>query len=290
MTTLVFGVEGLTCADCAARLERTLQRDAGVRDVAVSVMAGSASVTTKDAGADDDAKQALAQRLAAAAAPLGFRMTLQTNRDAASLTLDVLTPSTGAALAALAALRGVRTVESAGAHGALHTAVTVKYDPAAVGARRLLAAFPPAARAAVCTHVADTAELRRHRLRLAAAAVLTVATIVLQYGIPHGVGAYDAAFSGALTARLLVLWILATVAGAVFGWPLLRAAAAAAWYSRTMTMDTLVSTSSGVAYVYAVALIVSSWAGHSVEGACTSMVQQRRCAIPFTLHQPIPML
>lgn len=267
MSTLVFGVEGLTCADCAARLERALQRDAGVRDVAVSLMAGTATVTTKDGGADDSATRALAQRLVAVAAPLGFPITLQTNRDAASLTLDVLTASMGATVAALVALRGVRKVESAGAHGALHTAVVVKYDPAAVGARRLLAACPPAARAAVCTHVADTAELRRHRLRLAAAAFLTVATIVLQYGIPRDVGAYDAAFSGVLTARLLVLWTLATAAGAVFGWPLLRAAAAAAWYSRTMTMDTLVSTSSGVAYVYAVALIVASWTGRAVEGA-----------------------
>lgn len=278
---LVFRVEGLTCADCAARLERALRRDEGVRDVTVSLMAGKVAVVPRDGGGDEGAA-ALVARLVAVAGPLGFPLTLQAHRDAAVLTLDVLAAFLSTARAALAAVPGVREVEHAGLRGALHAAITVKYDPAIVGARAILSACPPAACGAVCTHAGNTVDLRRHRARLAGAAVLALAAILLQYGIPRGVGTYDAAFAGVLTARILALWLLATMAAIVFGWPLARAAAAAGWHSRTMTMDTLVTTSSGVAYLYGVALLVAAWTGASVEGmlrACVSAQLTRRpCA------------
>ena len=127
--------------------------------------------------------------------------------------------------------------------------------------------------------LAQAGRYGQHSMRLAAALAVTVITIVLQYGIPHGLGQYDAVLFGVLSARVLVMWLLATSAGIVFGWPLLRSAVSAAWFFRTMTMDTLVSISSGVAYLYATSLVLTSWAGASVQGGSSGC--PFHCALKF---------
>lgn len=268
-STLHFTVLGLTCADCAVQLERAVLQVDGVRTISISVMTGTASVVAN--AVSEDELQALADRLGGIAAPLGFTMARAAAAEDASITFDIVGgEATNAAADALRAVPGVHTVKylAGGVHGRLG-ALSVAYDPKVVGARSLLVSCGPDV-LALCHHSALEGR-DKHHSRLAFSIALTFSTIVLQYGIPHGVGAYDAEFSGMLSARILVMWALATIAVAVFGAPLVRNAAAAAWYSRTMTMDTLVSISSGVAYVYALALLLASWAaGSPVHGESMS--------------------
>lgn len=266
-STLHFTVQGLTCADCAMQLERAVKQVPDVRTISISVMTGTASVIATAMG--DDELQALADRLGGIATPLGFTMSRAAAAEDAIATFDVVEGECAVAADALRGIAGVRSVKclAGGLHGRLG-ALMVAYDPKAVGAHTLLVACGPDS-LVLCNHSA-LKERDEHVTRLAFAISLTIATIVLQYGVPHGAGSYDAELSGLLSPRVLVMWVLATIAAAVFGAPLVKNAAAAAWFSRTMTMDTLVSISSGVAYVYALALIFASWATESlVRGGCS---------------------
>ena len=67
------------------------------------------------------------------------------------------------------------------------------------------------ARAELCRHSADAAETSGHSARLAGALALSTASIVLQFAIPHEEH-YDFPFTGILSARILVQWVLATIA------------------------------------------------------------------------------
>ena len=283
-STLHFTVQGLTCADCAMQLERAVKQVPDVRTISISVMTGTASVIATATG--DDELQALADRLGGIATPLGFTMSRAAAAEDAIATFDVAEGESAVAAEVLRGIAGVRSVKclAGGLHGRL-AALSVAYDPKAVGARTLLVACGPES-LVVCRHSA-LKERDEHVTRLAFAVSLTVITIVLQYGVPRGAGSYDAEFSGLLSPRVLLMWLLATIAAVVFGAPLVRNAAAAAWLSRTMTMDTLVSISSGVAYVYALALIFASWAtGSTVQGwcSCEQVFQHRVCTCTTCGH------
>lgn len=268
LTKLHFGVVGLCCNDEVMLLSKVLRSEAGVEAVDVLLLANKAIVTTPLANAA--AVDALAERLIARAASAALRMMRQGGGEGASLTLEVDAASAADAAALFDALKphvaGVEVsrapMRDSGSGRRPRRAVTLSYDSTAIGARELLGALPPRAHATVGSSAgAGNASERTHARRLAGAVALTVAAIVLDYAIPHG-GAerYDEGFGrgAALSARILVLWALATAATVVYGLPLARNAASAFASSRTLTMDTLVTISSSVAYLYALCLLIAS--------------------------------
>lgn len=257
---LTFTVGGLTCADCALRLEQTLQHDNSIKDVLVSVMAGSATVFLEDT-ADIEATTA---RLLKSAAGIGFPMAARSGKAEAKLVVDVAAGEWRRTEAIFSAIAGVSNVESVGRHGA-DVAVAVTYDPQVVGARDLLVRID-CIELRVCTHSGYDAVVKNHRRFLVGAVALTLTAVVLQYALPQGLGRYDMPLSGELTPRVLVQWLIATAAEWFFGRGLFVSAWRAARYSRTLTMDTLVTLSSGVAYLYGVALLLTAWSGQSVAG------------------------
>ena len=263
LTTLAFAVEGLTCADCAIQLERALKADASVVGVEISVVAGSLTVTTRE---EETAQQQLSDRLCATASPLGFAMVRAAAAGAATIVFDV----SGGAVAlqdALVILRSTTGVASAAVHRGSHGergAISVSYYPTIVGARSLMN-DGGAGSLTLCRHGA-TRKGDPHRVRFVSALGLAFVSIIMQYAIPRDTGSYDADLFGVLTPRVLVMWLLATGAVFVFGLPLFRSALASAWISHVMTMDTLVSLSSGITYIYATVLVLSSWAGSSTAG------------------------
>lgn len=261
----------MCCNDEVKVLTSLLRREKDVGDVTVLLLANKAIVSTplSEPGAVDE----LAERLITRAHSGALRMTRQGSGGHASLTVEV-SSRTGEEAAALfaplqpQAVAGVEVSQPFGrrdASGRRRRAVTLQYDPTAIGAREIVAALPAAAGASVgvrgsSSATAGAAGDRSHAQRLAGAVALTVTSLVLDYAIPHDTGAYDEPLgsSHALSARILVQLVLATIAALVYGLPLASNAVAAFAASRTLTMDTLVTISSGVAYVYGICLLIAS--------------------------------
>lgn len=94
-----------------------------------------------------------------------------------------------------------------------------------------------------------------------------IASTVLAYAVPKQGGpgpagsGIDVELAPQLTPRVLVQLILATIVLAVVGAPIAASAWAAAVQSRMMTMDTLVTASSGAAYLFSVGMLIAACAG-----------------------------
>jgi len=298
MRELVISVGGMDCASCAARVERWLSEQPGVAKATCSLFSASASCEFDPASASAEALVAGVRKLGFAAEQgvLATDATLHLEvwpaapderpaklaRCWARATTccaqrSAAPPRAVAACAhAMESCLGVRevragTARTAGALGAL----VVTYD-AALGARALLAAdgladaccehrvsLRPVASALLDAEEAAAGAMWR---RLALAGACGVAAAVLAYGVPesahtagidtpvHG----DAAF---VTPRHLVQLALATLTLFYAGRSLARSAWSAAVDSRSMTMDTLVVASSGIAYLYSLILLLGSAGG-----------------------------
>jgi heavy metal translocating P-type ATPase len=276
---LLFDVTDMNCADCASRLEDSLSGDADVSHASVLLMSGLAQVTLR-AGADP---VAVAPRLAALGRSLGFGMTAKAT--GSQLTLDFSCGGgcgsggahSGAAeaeglLPAARSLPGVTAARASGcAGGDGHTtSLHLLYEPYAVGARHLrgaLAGVSGKAAAPPCEHHGHSGGGGVPRWARAGGALgLALGAALASYAAPHGTGGYDDPFSAALSGRVFVAWALATLAVILYFPPLFRAAWGAAVVSRTMTMDTLVCLSAGVAYLFALGLLLAAWGGAQTEG------------------------
>jgi P-type Cu+ transporter len=69
-TTLVLGVEGMTCAACTGRVERVLKAQPGVKEAVANLALRRATVTLFDGGAEAEALAAAVTKAGYAAAPL----------------------------------------------------------------------------------------------------------------------------------------------------------------------------------------------------------------------------
>jgi heavy metal translocating P-type ATPase len=260
-----FTVQGLTCADCAVQLERGLKGIAAVHSVGISVMACTMAVTL--AGSVDEAGvDAFVARAIAVGKTMGFTLARAASQGTVPLRLDFAPEAQGKVSAALTTVHGVLSVEYV--HSRLHEgalSALVTYEPTAVGARTILAALPEGVAGRVCAHETSAGGDDHHTARIVGAVILTIVAAVVEYGIPENETGFDRVWSGHLSGRVLVLWLLATVAVAVYGTRILRSAFAAAYIARTMTMDTLVSISAGAAYIYGTALLLAAWSGDNVE-------------------------
>lgn len=178
--------------------------------------------------------------------------------------------------------------------------VTVTYDPESVGARAIFSAAQAAAARMMAAPLPATATFPSRgalppgrpqpvvslldssssaapassgsgqadmMTRLYVGIAAGIASTVLAYAIPKmgGAGAagtgLDRELAPLLTPRGLVQLVLATIVMAVIGAPIAASAWAAAVQSRMMTMDTLVTASSGAAYLFSVGMLIAARAG-----------------------------
>ena len=281
MSALAFDASDMNCADCASRLEASLSGDADVEKATVLLMSGLAQVTLR-AGADS---AAAAPRLVALGRALGFPMSLRATGSQLALDFFCAPGECGggrhggaaeaeALLGAARALPGVTGARAAGcAGGDGHTtSLHLSYEPHAVGARHLrgaLAGVTGRGAAPTCAHEGGSGGgggAAARWARACGALGLALGAALVSYAAPEGSGGYDEPLSAALSGRVLAAWALATAAVVLYFPPLFRAAWGAALHSRAMTMDTLVCLSAGVAYLFAVGILLAAWGGADVAG------------------------
>ncbi len=237
-------IQGMTCAACVGRVERTLKKIPGVNDAQVNLATGRARVTSADSGLDPAALVAALERA-------GY----PPQRDEQRLRVADMTCASCVARIerALRRLPGVLEAEVNLAAGtarvqALAGAVSVQSLREAVAAAGY-AAEPEAGAAGAAAQPADAGAGLGRDLRLAVAFTVPLVLVAMGRMLP-GLGP---AMEGLLPQRgwMLLEWLLATpvllVAGARFfraGWAELRHGAPA--------MNTLVMLGSGAAYGYSV--------------------------------------
>jgi Cu+-exporting ATPase len=230
-------VEGMECAACAARIERALGKEPGVREVAVNYATGEALVAYA-------AAETGVGRLAAAVERTGYGV----RTEALVVPLrEGAVPSAGEVERALATANGFLRAEVEA--GAAPPEAVLHYVPGVADPDALLetleAAGLAAAGAAVQRADPDALEKEREaryralRRRLVVAAVLSLPVVVL--AMAHG--ALD--FPGSRLAQLLLATPVVAWAGRGFfagAWRALR--------HRAADMNTLVALGVGTAYGY----------------------------------------
>lgn len=154
------------------------------------------------------------------------------------------------------------------------SSITVQYDPLSVGGRALEAAAQRVVDekySAVRVQVGggsqgSDASVASMLQRLYVGGATAAASAILAYALPLAPATLDRPLdmawggAGLLTPREVVQAGLATASLLYVGGPIARAAYAAAVYSRMMTMDTLVTVSSGAAWAVSTGLLAASTA------------------------------
>jgi Cu+-exporting ATPase len=243
----------MSCAACAARLTRTLGRQADVDRCTVNFASGRATVSLAPS-----ADGAATARLAAAVGSAGFSVPTTITR-----WKSVAPP---AALDGLRARPGVFSVEP-GPEGVV--SVTVAAGALRLSDLRAALGRPDAPAALVDDADVDpraaarARETRLHRWQLARLALAAPISIVLMLlAMPHmlhGIGLHGPADA---ESRLWQL-VLATPVQFFSGWPFLRGAVASARH-RAGDMNTLVALGTLSAYLYSVVLTLEPSLGPHV--------------------------
>jgi cation transport ATPase len=155
--------------------------------------------------------------------------------------------------------------------------VALTYDAEHTGPRDLVALFQALG---FCAHVLTSRELSDRmashdlsgtwRWRVILGVVLVIPVIFIAFLVPAGAFGHTAQdrFDSqvvpgreGLTVSALTMFLLTTPIQWIVGWPLFGSAFRAAWFARTVNIDTLVVISTGVAYFYSIAIVVAKLAG-----------------------------
>jgi len=155
--------------------------------------------------------------------------------------------------------------------------VALTYDAEHTGPRDLVALFQALG---FCAHVLTSRELSDRmashdlsgtwRWRVILGVVLVIPVIFIAFLVPAGAVGHTAQdrFDSqvvpgreGLTVSALTMFLLTTPIQWIVGWPLFGSAFRAAWFARTVNIDTLVVISTGVAYFYSIAIVVAKFAG-----------------------------
>ena len=155
--------------------------------------------------------------------------------------------------------------------------VALTYDAEHAGPRDLVAVFQALG---FCAHVLTSSELSDRmvshdlsstwRWRVMLGVVLVIPVIFIAFLVPASAFGdtvqerFDSQVVPSregLTVSSLTMFLLTTPIQWIVGWPLFGSAFRAAWFARTVNIDTLVVVSTGVAYFYSIAIVVAKLAG-----------------------------
>ncbi len=236
-----FTVGGMTCGSCAARVQRTLAKQAGVISADVNLATGKAHVTLDPNVANLAALQAAVDRI-------GYSLTVP---DSSTMELGVEGMTCGSCAArvqrTLSKIDGVASAEVNFATGKAHVTLTRPVHVTDLQDAVAKAGYTLRPPAAEHPHAADgqdpEAEQRRAWLRrlvaVTPAAAFMLAMMLVGYQATMRQGLRWAMFA------------VATPVQFVIGWPFLREAARRA-RRRTANMDTLIAMGTLAAYWFSV--------------------------------------
>ncbi len=256
-THITLPVQGMTCANCARTIERTLKRTDGVGEATVNFAAESVRV-------DYDPKQtplpALVERIRGA----GYDVPVAT----VELAITGMTCANCAATVERTLTRKVPGVMTATVNFAAERA-RVEYVPGAVTRRDLVAAIEHAGYGVAggdsedmedAEAAARAAEIRRQTRALIVGVVFSTPLLIL--GMAHDFGLLGSWARG--PGFLWLLFALALPVQVVTGWDFYIGAVKALG-NRTANMDVLVSMGSLTAFIYSVPVMVALTLGiHSL--------------------------
>ncbi|MBI3077482.1 MAG: copper-translocating P-type ATPase [Deltaproteobacteria bacterium] len=235
-------LRGMSCASCAARIEKGLREQPGVAEASVNFGAERATVTY-----DPDVMDV--PRLVGAVRGLGYEVPVE------RVTLAIGGMSCASCVERIErGLQAPAGVMSAAVNFATETAI-VEYIPGAVTPdrlRRVVTDLGYDVRDAEVAEPSDherearAGEIRRLRQKVVAGVLLSVPVVL---------GSFPGVFpwAPALLRHPVVLFLLTTPVQLWVGWQFHRGAAAALRH-RTADMNTLVSVGTNAAYLYSVAL------------------------------------
>lgn len=260
LKTVAVPVQGMTCANCAATIERKLHKMAGVSQVAVNLATEKALITY-------DPRLTSLKAVAGEIEQAGFRVPVAT----------IALPIQGMTCA-----NCVNTIERTlnkktpgVVEGEVNFATeqaTVKYIPGAVNQAGLIAAIEKAgyrvlpltessvAAAAAAKEAALEAEFHQQRLKLWLGIFLTGLLMYIGHKrvmlllTIHGVGSLDQWLYDPWLN--IILWLLATPVQFYTGWDF-YVGAYKSLRNRSANMDVLVALGSSVAYLYSMAITLA---------------------------------
>ena len=260
--TVHIPVVGMTCANCAANLERTLNKKVpGINSAQVSFAAESAEV-------EFDPEQVSYADMAAAAEKIGFTLVVPKESASAELAVVGMTCTNCAANVQRVLTQKVPGVKNAEVSFASETA-KVEYDPGLVRLEDMAAAVAKAGFTLVIPsgeegsledeeQKARQAELDANRKALTVGLIFTVPLFILSMS-------RDFALLGPWAHAAWVNWLfllLATPVQFYTGWGFYTGGFKAV-RSGTANMDVLVALGSSVAYFYSlILLLVPGLSGH----------------------------
>lgn len=250
--TMTLGVGGMSCASCAATIERRLQGTPGVTSAAVNFANETAQVSY-------DAAQVTPEAVAKVVTDLGYEVLPSSPGPAAPAFAALSLPIGGMSCASCAAkiekaLQAAPGVASAAVNFAGETA-TVTYDAAQVAPEALAqvvtdlgyTVIVPSQAAAAAPTPIDPREAHKQqemnelKWRLALAAVLTLPVFLISMVPPLMFPGHE-----------YLLFALTTPVQFIAGWPFLRNAAKAVRHGHA-NMDVLIALGTLAAYLYSAA-------------------------------------
>lgn len=283
---LFCSVTGMDCASCSQRVEMELKNTIGVVSYTVSLFSANARIQYIDAVVKAESILLNIRKLGFGSERLSgaASATLHAELDFDAFSSDTPSDTCRQLADELQQRQGVGRVdvqllEKWGGKPSVAYFVIV-YDPTAIGARDLLRLEAPllVVPTPASTVGTEPSKLGRPTLqlrqklpdpdannvramwhRLCVGGVCAVTACVFAYLVPeHHGSALDETIgaSNAVSGRSLLQLVLATICLGHVGQPVFLQAYAAAVYSRMMTMDTLVSISSGAAYLYSIAVMI----------------------------------
>ena len=288
-TTISVSVTGVTCSDCALRVEKKLLKQKGVLAVSISSVTQRADVHFDEAVIKDVDIQKCIQDMGfgaqllnqSAAARLILRVAEKPQRgdetdydydydygcDDAVPLRDVEEPVLPMAdvVGKLEDLPGVALVGHTKKRkkGRVFYVVAIDYDPDQVGARLLVSTVQGcgyatqlvAEKDATKKKTSNQKEVRRLATLFTVSAVLGVPVLLLAFVFPQideADDALDTEIVRGLSIGVFIEWVLTTPIQFVVGYPLYVSAFRSLWYTKKANVDTLVVLSTTVAYGYSV--------------------------------------
>ena len=254
MRSIAIGIEGMTCANCAARVERALARLAGVCQAGVNLATARAAV-------EYDAEVTSAESIAHAVSASGYRpVTAELDIGVGGMTCAACSTRVERALNKVPGVLSA-TVNLATARASLH------YLPASVAAEDIARAVEEAGYEPRLhdEEERDSAEARARERALAAmrrdvcaAALLTLPLVALSFGAMF-FPAPDKTLAEFAPLPDFWLWVQLVLASAVMLWPGRRffRSGWVAYRHLAPDMNSLVMTGTGAAYLYSAVVVIA---------------------------------
>ncbi len=270
-------IKGMTCASCVARIERALNKTAGVKKASVNFATEKANVTHDSALPRKELEKAIED--------LGYKVVKTGAGEGNVLHLKIVGMDNPHCVSTVAG--GLSRLPGIIAKELLVTEkATIEYNPSEISPQKIKQAIadlgykPLEANASVdAEKQARQKEIKELKMRTMVAIIfslplLFIAMLAPFFGIP-----LPEFIEENITLIELILATPVIVAGSIF----YSRGLLALWKTKTATMDTLVAVGTGTAYIYSIVISIFIWAGIEGYGAENLYYEVAALLIAFIL-------